>query len=277
MKTYVQRHYLIHPDSEARLQAQFSAADFTAYVLATRSDRLLDLQLFSTDVTELDSLQQQLDAAGAAFVAEECCDESVMLARYHPQSPILLGDGLGIFPDAADAAASDCSLALHVPTGPAFGDGRHPTTQMLAGYLMQIDCRDQCVLDLGCGTGVLGLIASQRGARLVDFTDVDADAVAFTRAVCALNNYPQAQVWQSNLLEDCDRQYDLLIANIYADLLLDVLGDPQLDNVLSTGTALLSGISHKRINEVRDAATAAGFTIRDAQEQAWWHSLSIQR
>ena len=63
----------------------------------------------------------------------------------------------------------------------------------------------------------------------------------------------------------------------YADLLLDVLDDPQLNTVLPQGMALLSGISFKRIDEVCAAARKADFQITAQQEQAWWHSLILQR
>ncbi len=275
MKIYLQHHYIMYAGQEEAVVTALSVRDFYNYVIASRSDGMKDLQLFAEDRSVLENSVSGLQELDLQFVGETEYDEAKMLALYNPQSPIAFTDDLTIFPEKPPADVT--GLALHVPAGPAFGDGRHPTTQMLAAYLMKMDCTDKRCLDLGCGTGVLGLIAHKRGALTVDFTDVDDDSVSFTKDVCALNDYPQAKVWNSNLLEACSETYDVLIANIYADLLLDVLSDPNLHTVLPQGTALLSGISYKRIDDVLNAAEKAGLHVQEQQEQAWWHSLVLVR
>ncbi len=272
---YWQLHYIIKRDQEAALQTQCSVLDFYNYVLTTRTDGLMDLLVYSNDDQEIERLAKLFDQADYNFVDRTQYDEMEMLAQFNPQSPIRLADALVLYP--CDPPAQSDDMIVHVPAGPAFGDGRHPTTQMLARYIMSMDCQDKTFLDLGCGTGVLGVVAKLRGAASVDFTDVDPDSVRFTEEVCALNGYPEACVWESNLLEDCTKSYDVVIANIYADLLLDVLTDPQLTTVLPQGLLLLSGISFKRIEEVLEAAAQAGFTIVHQEEQAWWHCVILER
>ncbi len=95
--------------------------------------------------------------------------------------------------------------------------------------------------------------------------------------MCNKNDYADARVWTSDLIESIDEAYEIVIANIYADLLLVLLDDPKLKQIIPSGILLLSGISFKRIDEVKEAALDAGFQIREQHEQAWWHWLVLER
>ena len=271
---YFHLHYLLQPAQEDEFVTACVMRAFHNYVISSRSDALLDVLIFSTEEKDIRSMKAVLEGMGCACVADTIYDEATLLAMYNPQSPIYIDD-LCIHP--GERPPEHNGLALHVPAGPAFGDGRHPTTQMLARHLLAMQFDQQRVLDLGCGTGVLGLIAQHRGAAQVDFTDIDQDAVRFTQELCAANGYPEAKVWVSDLIDDCPGTYDVVIANIYADLLLDLLEDDQLQRLLPHGVVLLSGISFKRIDEVLAAVTAAGFEVTAQEEQAWWHCLIIRR
>lgn len=271
---YFHLHYLLQPEQEDAFVTACVMRTFHNYVISSRSDALLDVLIFSTEEKDIRGMKALLEGMGCDCVVDTLYDEATLLAMYNPQSPIYI-DQLCIYP--AQAPTEHEGLLLHVPAGPAFGDGRHPTTQMLARHLLTMRFDDKRVLDLGCGTGVLGLIAQKRGATQVDFTDIDQDAVRFTAEVCAANGYPQAKVWVSDLIDDCPDTYEVLIANIYADLLLDLLEDPELQRLIPHGLVLLSGISFKRIDEVLAAVASAGFEVLAQEEQAWWHCLVIQR
>ena len=83
----------------------------------------------------------------------------------------------------------------------AFGDGAHPTTAMLAQRIMSQSWSGLSVIDLGCGTGVLGLLALQRGASRVSFTDVDNDSCVAVRQAFVLNDLPPQPVFCGSLLD----------------------------------------------------------------------------
>ena len=271
---YHHLHYLIKPEQESEFHQSCELRSFYNYVVSSRTDGFKDVLLYSQDEKEVDLLKAILEGLDSSFVTACTYDEQELLALYNPQSPIVI-EGLTIYPDACPDAKND--IMLHIPAGPAFGDGRHPTTGMLARHLLQIEVTGKTILDLGCGTGVLGLLAHKRGAASVDFTDVDDDSVRFTKEMCDNNGYPDARVWASDLIESIDQAYELVIANIYADLLLELLDDPKLNKVIPKGILLLSGISFKRIDEVKEAALDAGFQIREQNEQAWWHCLVLER
>jgi ribosomal protein L11 methyltransferase len=171
------------------------------------------------------------------------------------------------------------AIRLRVPPAPAFGDGRHPTTRLSARLLLGEDVAGARVLDLGCGTGALGLLARARGARRVDFTDYDAHAVRTCRAVCRANGYPGARVRRGDLLDavPAGTVYDLVVGNLYADLVLRLCADPRLPRIAAGGRLVLSGIAARREREVRAALKRAGFRVTQRLEEAWWIGLRVRR
>jgi ribosomal protein L11 methyltransferase len=165
-----------------------------------------------------------------------------------------------------------------MPPVPAFGDGHHPTTRLVAQLLMEAPPRGARVLDLGSGTGLLAIAAWRLGAAAVDASDLDAVAVAASRAVAAANGCP-LRVIQSDLLDDlpADAAYDLILANLYGELQEALAAHPRLDAVLPAGRVLLSGISRGKEPAVRAAWERRGFRITDARADGFWCALALAR
>lgn len=165
-----------------------------------------------------------------------------------------------------------------LPPAPAFGDGRHPTTRLLARWLADTALGGRRVLDLGCGTGILGLIARAQGARRVDFIDNDPLAVRACRQACRANGYRHARVRCGDLLDALPdgAAYDLVLANLYADVVLRLLADPRLPSVATR--LWLCGIAQRRATAVRRALRRAGYAIeREEPADDWWLGLAARR
>ncbi|NRA40602.1 MAG: 50S ribosomal protein L11 methyltransferase [Planctomycetes bacterium] len=269
-------HYIISHGTEEQFSVICSAQNFYNYVVSSRTDGMEDAALYCVSAAEADRMCRALEVLSVTLAERKTMSEEALLARHNPLAPINLTERVCLFPEEIPVQ-HDFELGLHMPPGPAFGDGHHPSTQMAARLLDLCEFKNQRVLDMGCGTGVLGLIAEKRGATHVDFSDIDADSVRFTQDVCALNNYSQAYVFASDLLEHCDRVYDVIIANIYADLLFVLFDDPALDTALPQGRCIVSGISYQRIDEVQALVKAKGFTIEQHIEQEWWHAMLLSR
>lgn len=212
----------------------------------------------------------------AAAIADH--DEAALMAACQPGAAVELTPGVWIDPTGRSRLPRGATRIV-IPPAPAFGDGRHPTTRLSAGLLAGLDLAGRSVLDLGCGTGALGLLARARGARRVDFADYDAHAVRTARAVCRRNGYPGARVRRGDLLDAIPGgwTYDVVVGNLYADLVLRVAADPRLSTVAAGGVLVLSGIAERREREVRAALRSAGWRIAERRSEAWWLGLRAER
>ncbi len=201
-------------------------------------------------------------------------DEAALMRACQPGAAVEIAPGVWIDPTGRSRLPRGVQRIV-IPPSPAFGDGRHPTTRLSAQLLLGEDLAGARVLDLGCGTGALGLLARARGARRVDFADLDPHAVRTCRAVCRANGYPGAVVRRGDLLGalKSSETYDLVVGNLYADLVLRLCADPRLAQVAAGGRLVLSGIAAKRERPVRAALRAAGFAISERIEEAWWIGL----
>jgi ribosomal protein L11 methylase PrmA len=274
---YAIQRVITDAGNEAALTRAFAAAGFTAYVFSSRSDGRLDLELYGAGGVFPNAVIAALGVLGLEAQERWRADERELLANVLDGEPCELCPGVWIDPQGTMPRTAE-RLVLHIPPSPAFGDGHHPSTRMAASLLMKLDVRGARVLDLGCGTGVLGLIAHQRGARQVTFSDIDEGSVRTTRETCALNGYPQATVIPSDLLVAVpSTQVDVVVANLYADLLLLVAQDTRLSDILPHGTLLVSGVAETKRPLVEAAFTALGFTLRDECQEAWWCALRLER
>ena len=123
----------------------------------------------------------------------------------------------------------------------SFGTGHHETTYLMLKTMLDIDFRDKVVLDMGCGTGVLAILACLKGAS--DITAIDIDEWAYNNALENIdkNNCNQIKVLQGDASLLNNQQFDIIIANINRNILLDDI--KHYAKVLkSGGTLLLSGL-----------------------------------
>ena len=166
---------------------------------------------------------------------------------------------------------------IRLPVGAGFGLGDHPTTRCAAVLLTRSPVRGKRVLDLGCGTGVLTVLAGQLQARVLDAVDLDPDAVKHTRRTLAANDIT-GRVWISNLLRRVPDAYDVVIANLISDLLIELFATGTLPaRVARGGKVLCSGIRSDRRRAVEHAAVSDGWKVTDRTWQGEWVGLMIMR
>ena len=166
---------------------------------------------------------------------------------------------------------------IRLPVGAGFGLGDHPTTRCAAVLLTRSPVCNKRVLDLGCGTGVLAVLAGQLQARALDAVDLDPDAVKHTRRTLAANDIT-GRVWISNLLRRVPDAYDVVIANLISDLLIELFATGTLAaRVARGGRVLCSGIRADRRSEVECAAAADGWRVTEHTWQGEWVGLTLRR
>lgn len=160
---------------------------------------------------------------------------------------------------------------MRLDPGMAFGTGSHATTRMCL-ELMDVEGKD--VIDVGCGSGILGIAAKICGAKSVYMCDIDAQAVEFATKNAELNNVV-ATIEKADLLEG-EQQADFIFANITADILMRFsksIGKHLREN----GTIVLSGIIDTRLDEVIQCYGSAGYQIIERMAIDDWRALKLKR
>ncbi len=157
--------------------------------------------------------------------------------------------------------SNEGSIRVRIKRG-AFGSGEHETTRSCLEVMCDIDFKDKTVLDIGCGTGILGIVAALLGARKVVALDIAKEAIETTSINIKLNNvedrfklYP----YPIELLED-DGPFDVILANIYGDVIKRIVG--HIDKRLKEkGLVLLSGVSYEDNFEIIYSFKKLGYNM----------------
>ncbi len=162
----------------------------------------------------------------------------------------------------------------------AFGTGGHETTGMLLETLLEMDLKQKKVLDMGCGTGILGIFTALKGAKKVTGIDIDEWSVRNAQENVRLNKVEQAvhiELGDAKTLENAEKDYDVLIANINRNILLRDL--PSYSSVLKAtdATLLLSGFYEEDAPLLKGKAEEYGFRLTNKKTNNRWCVLRFQR
>lgn len=200
--------------------------------------------------------------------------------------PFHLGQKLLIKPEweELDEADSAGQVVLSMNPGHLFGTGTHHSTQLCMVELEKYVKSGDKVLDLGCGSGILSILALLLGAERATAVDIDPAAPATAGENLALNGLDAARyrVLVGNVIDDEALQadiggdYDVVVANIVADVII-AMSAAAYAQTKRGGIFITSGIIAPRGDEVKAALTAAGFEIIDTQEQSDWLCMTARR
>lgn len=177
-------------------------------------------------------------------------------------------------------------LLIQIDPGTAFGTGKHETTQLCIRQLEKYVTPDSKVLDLGTGSGILGITALKLGAASVFGTDLDENAITAVHENVAANDISEDKfsVLQGNLIDDKTVQdavgygcYDIVVANILADVI--ILIQKQVPAHLKPGGIFISsGIIDMKEQAVREALAANdAFEILELTRQGEWVSFTARK
>ena len=158
----------------------------------------------------------------------------------------------------------------------AFGTGEHETTSMCVELLQKYLKAGASVLDVGCGSGILGISAVKLGAGEAYLTDIDPVAVDSAKHNAEKNGVAEkVTVSNTNLADGAKMRADLILANITAEIL--VLLAPAIPKHLKAGGAvILSGIIEDRLEKVKAAFSAQGLTVSEERHKGEWFALALK-
>jgi ribosomal protein L11 methyltransferase len=182
-----------------------------------------------------------------------------------------------IVPSWLEPPTGTDDVVLRLDPGMAFGTGLHPTTRACLELLQRVGPMPPRVLDVGSGSGILGLAALALGAGRVDAVDTDSVAVDATLASAVANGQADRLTARAGSLEaTCDDPYPLILANLVAAVLVELA--PRLAaHTAAGGTLLASGIIANRGEEVAAALVATGFVEVERVDDGEWASLRMRR
>lgn len=195
-------------------------------------------------------------------------------------------DDILVIPSWGNVEAKDSDkMVIHIDPGTAFGTGMHETTQLCIRQLKKYVTEDTEILDVGCGSGILGMLALKFGAKHSVGTDLDPCAIDATYENMDNNGISrdQYEVMIGNIIDDKEVQdkvgyekYDIVAANILADVLVP-LTPVIIHQLKKGGIYITSGIIEDKEEVVVEAVKKAGLEVLEVNHQGEWVSVTARK
>ena len=234
---------------------------------------------------ELDKMRAYLDV-GACVIEESQTEDVDWVNNWKQYFHQFYIDDILVIPSWEKVEEKDSDkLVIHIDPGTAFGTGMHETTQLCIRQLKKYVKDDTMILDVGCGSGILGMLALKFGARYSVGTDLDPCAIDATHENMEVNGIrkDQYEVMIGNIIDDKAVQdkagygkYDIVAANILADVLVPLT--PVIVNQMKPGGIYItSGIIEDKEETVAQAVKAAGLEVLEVNHQGEWVSVTARK
>ena len=195
-------------------------------------------------------------------------------------------DDILVIPSWENVEAKDSDkMVIHIDPGTAFGTGMHETTQLCIRQLKKYVTEDTEILDVGCGSGILGMLALKFGAKHSVGTDLDPCAIDATYENMDNNGISrdQYEVMIGNIIDDKEVQdkvgyekYDIVAANILADVLVP-LTPVIIHQLKKGGIYITSGIIEDKEEVVVEAVKKVGLEVLEVNHQGEWVSVTARK
>ncbi|MDY5435262.1 50S ribosomal protein L11 methyltransferase [Peptostreptococcus porci] len=186
--------------------------------------------------------------------------------------PTKIGDRIVIKPEWEEYCPSEGDLVIHMDPGMAFGTGNHETTSMCIENLEKYVSEKSTVFDIGCGSGILGIVASKLGAKKVVGIDIDEMAVKVANENIQKNNVQDIMTAIAGNMTDKIEEgakADIVVANIIADIIMKMSGDVR-KLLKDDGIFISSGIILAKVDEVLENLKDNGFEVVDVIKKGEW-------
>lgn len=247
-----------YPEEGVIIKAYFPVNSFLAETIEEIKEAINGLLMYDIDLGH-NNIQ-------LAEVHEE--EWATAWKKYY--KPVKVSSSITITPTWEEYTPTEEETVIELDPGMAFGTGTHPTTVLCIQALDKVIKGGEQVVDVGTGSGVLSIAAAKLGAKKVLALDLDYVAVESASQNVLLNRVDDiVSVKQNHLLEGLEDQYEVIVANILAEVIIRFVQDAAA--VLKpNGTFITSGIIKRKKQEVKDALIAGGFAIEEIVEMDDW-------
>lgn len=221
-------------------------------------------------LSELNEYKEFMDM-GTLEISEEELDDKIFLNKWKDNFKRLDIDNISIIPsfDKKCNSEDDNHISIYIEPGNAFGTGQHATTKLCIKAIDRIikeNSNIESIMDVGCGSGILGIVARKLGTNINTFIDIDKDIEFNLLENMRLNNIPidSTNYYFGNIINDIEfrnkikpKKYDIVVANILAPVIISLLSTGKIDEyICDSGYFICSGIINEKAKEVKNAILA---------------------
>ncbi len=190
--------------------------------------------------------------------------------------PIVIDDKICIYDARRGESPAIAKINIGIKAVNSFGTGTHETTQMVVGAMLNTDMNDKKVLDCGCGTGILSIVASKLGAREVVGYDIDEWCIENTKHNAIINNVENIRVMLggAEVLSGVEDRFDVVAANINRNIIVADLyrwGSLMTEN----GIMILSGFFEEDVAIIEKEAKKYRLKISDCKVESGWACITL--
>ncbi|MBR5566108.1 MAG: 50S ribosomal protein L11 methyltransferase [Roseburia sp.] len=247
-----------------------------------------DTELLKQVKIALEDLREQVDV-GTGTITSDQTEDVDWINNWKEFFKSFSIDNILIKPTWEELSVEDKDkILIEIDPGVSFGTGKHETTQLCIKQLQKYIggvVKAPKVLDVGCGSGILSIVALKLGAREVIGTDLDADCITSSQENMAVNHLSEelGVFYKGNLIDDVALQekvgteeYEIVVANILADVIIPMA--PVIPARLKEGGYFItSGIIDFRENDVKEAIEKAGLKVIEINHQGEWVNITAQK
>ncbi len=198
--------------------------------------------------------------------------------------PFRVGKSLIIKPSWEEVEAAEGDRILEIDPASTFGTGQHHTTKLVMETLEEIISGGECVLDLGCGSGILSIASMLFGADSITMCDIFENAVKTASENVEKNNITSERyrAFCGNIIDDeplrdnIGTGYDVVCANIVADVIIG-MSSLFASFMKEDARLIVSGIIDERLDEVMEALAENGFAAISSKNEAGWNCILLKR
>ena len=213
---------------------------------------------------------------------EKTFEEIGQYSRGNPYSrldgPLRLSEKIIVTPPYMNHSAGENELVIKIDSGMAFGTGTHPTTALCLSMLEDYLNKGDDFLDVGTGSGILMIAAAKLGAEMVVGTDKNETAVRIARRNLMLNKIKEegVQVMVGNLLQGVEKRFDLVVANILTEIIVELLED--IGKVLKkSGLFICSGMIERNTHRVVSKMRRLDLEVVEMRKKSYWVSIAAKQ
>lgn len=185
-------------------------------------------------------------------------------------TPIYVCDQIAIIPDWEEEVPN-YQHVIKIKPGMAFGTGHHETTFLMLEALLKYELSGKSILDLGTGSGILGIAAKSLGAKQIIGVEYDSACEGNFMENVELNNMSEIDFIQGDATTWMNFNFDVILANINLNILRDIL--PNMKN--STGTIILSGLLTTDEDMMRQVCNDNGLKVKTVNTKGEWISMEL--